>query len=246
MMPDTCEPTCTVTTALGFPVADTVMSMSPWPNGCRPVLNARWSPEQEPRTPHRQSNRRTGGDQNCFPLHVPLSGSTFYTSAIARIAQVPTNKKAIRAEPCSARIRGFREGSAGKLHHDRDREPLLGIATVVKVVAAIVIVVVDINLVVGVPVCVPVSWPWIHQQEREPAVRETRIAHVHIRHPAKPEEMAAAEREAEGRLGDVVTAIASALSPVAMVRGPVLGAVLLKAGMSLPTALLCPALLLLP
>lgn len=120
------------------------------------------------------------------------------------------------------------------------------IAAIIKVVAAVVIVVVDVNVIVGVPVWVPVPGPWINQQKRKPSVGEARVPHIHTRKPAETEEMSAAEREAEGRLRDIVTAVASALRPVAVVGGPVLGAVLLEGSMSLPTAFLRPALLLLP
>ena len=59
--------------------------------------------------------------------------------------------------------------------------------------------------------------------------------------------MIAAEIEIEAALRDVVTAVAAALLPGAMVGGPPLGAVMLPAIVRLPGAgLLLPSLLLLP
>ena len=58
--------------------------------------------------------------------------------------------------------------------------------------------------------------------------------------------MLAAEIEIEAVLRDVVTAVASALGPVAMVGGPVLAPVLLPGSVSLPAARLYPSTLLLP
>ncbi len=62
----------------------------------------------------------------------------------------------------------------------------------------------------------------------------------------KPEEMLAAEIQAETGLRDIEAAIASALRPGSMVGSPMLGAILLPIVVPLPGALLCPTLLLLP
>jgi len=56
----------------------------------------------------------------------------------------------------------------------------------------------------------------------------------------------AAERDTKRSLGYVITAIAAALSPVAMIGGPILIAVLLNRAVPLPGAFLRPAFLLLP
>ena len=58
--------------------------------------------------------------------------------------------------------------------------------------------------------------------------------------------MLTTEIDAEAVLGNVVTAIASTLRPVAMVGCPPLGPSLLPRAMPLPGTLLCPSPLLLP
>ena len=108
------------------------------------------------------------------------------------------------------------------------------------------ILVVDVTLVGGIPVGSPVSRVRIHQHERIPAVRETRIPHIHDRKHADAEEVLAAEIEIVAVLRDVVAAVASALCPATMVGGPVPAPVLLPGSVSLPTALPCPSTLLLP
>jgi hypothetical protein len=119
----------------------------------------------------------------------------------------------------------------------------LRIVAVIKVVA---VVVVDINVVGGIPVIGPVFRPWIHQQEGIPAVLETRVPQIHHRARPEPEVVLAAEIEAEGLLRNVGTAVASALRPGAMVGGPPLCAILLEGVVPLPAALLQPSPLLLP
>ena len=63
---------------------------------------------------------------------------------------------------------------------------------------------------------------------RKPAAGETRIPQIHNREPSSVEEVPAAERETEGRLRNVVPAIASALRPGAMIGRPVLRTALLE------------------
>jgi hypothetical protein len=111
----------------------------------------------------------------------------------------------------------------------------LRIAAVVEVVS---IVVVDVNVIEVIPVIGPVFRPWINQQERKPAVLETRVPQIHNRARAEAEQVLAAEIEAEAVLRDVVTAVASALRPRAMVGGPPLGAILLPGIVPLPAAAL--------
>ena len=112
------------------------------------------------------------------------------------------------------------------------------IAAVVQVVSVLIIVIVDIEIVRGIPIVGPVFRPRIEQQERESTVLETRIPHIHTGECVETEEMPAAEREHEGALRNVVAAVAPALRPTAMVGGPVLGAVLLEGSVPLPTATL--------
>ena len=109
------------------------------------------------------------------------------------------------------------------------------IAAVVKVVS---IVVVDVNVVVLIPVFGPILRPRINQQERIPAVLETRIALIHNRARVQTEEVLVAEIETEAVLRHVVAAIASALRPGSMVGLPAPGAILLPAIVPLPAALL--------
>lgn len=129
------------------------------------------------------------------------------------------------------------------LHHDRDREPDLRIPAVEKVVA---IIVVDVDIVGVVPIFRPVFRPRVNKQEREPSIDETWIPHVDSRPRSDAEEVPAAEIDTELVLGNVVAPIAAALRPCAMVRVPMLCAILCPGSSSLPAPFLCPSLLLLP
>ena len=132
----------------------------------------------------------------------------------------------------------------GCLQRNGDGKPDVRIAAIVEVVS---IVVVDVNVIGAIPVCRPVFRIRIDQQERVPAVPEARISHVHNGAGSHAEEVPAAETEIEGGLRNVVTAVASALLPGAMVGRPVSGAILLPGVLRLPTAaLLYPSPLLLP
>jgi hypothetical protein len=111
----------------------------------------------------------------------------------------------------------------------------LRIAAVVKVVS---IVVVDVNVIGVIPVVCPVLRVWIHQQERIPAILETRIALINNRSRAEAEEVLASEIEIEAGLRNVITAVASTLRPGAMIGGPVLGPILLPGIVPLPAAAL--------
>ena len=104
------------------------------------------------------------------------------------------------------------------------------------VVEVISIVVVDIDIVGVIPIFRPVFRIWIDQQEREAAVEETRISHIHYGAGSHAEEVLAAETEIEAILGDVVPAVTSALLPGAMVGRPPLGATLPPGIVRLPTA----------
>jgi hypothetical protein len=90
----------------------------------------------------------------------------------------------------------------------------LRIPAVIKVVS---IVVVDVNVIGGIPAFGPVFRPRIKQQERIAAVLETRIPHIHHWARAQAKEVPAAKRDNETVLRDVVAAVASALLPCAMV-----------------------------
>src|ERR1039458_2534238 len=132
----------------------------------------------------------------------------------------------------------------GYLQRHGDGKPDVRIAAVVEVVS---IVVVDVNVIRAIPVFRPVFRIWIDQQERVGALEEARITHVHNGATSHAEEVLAAETEIEAGLRNVVTAVASALLPGAMVGRPVLGAILLPGVFRLPTAaLLYPSPLLLP
>jgi hypothetical protein len=109
----------------------------------------------------------------------------------------------------------------------------LRIAAVVKVVATVVV---DVKVIVGIPVVGPVFRPRIKEQERKPIVVETRIPLIDYRTGVEAEEVLAAEVDIEAGLWHVVTAVASALRPGAMIGGPVLGAILLPGVMLLPAS----------
>jgi hypothetical protein len=130
-----------------------------------------------------------------------------------------------------------------QLQRNRDGEPDVWILPVVEVVSVVVI---DIDVIGGVPVVCPVFRPGIHEQERISAVRETRIAHVDRRETPDAEPMVTAEIETEAGLRNVVAAIASTLRPAAMIARPASSTILLPGAMPLPGALLRPSALLLP
>jgi len=111
----------------------------------------------------------------------------------------------------------------------------LGIAAIVKVVA---IVVVNIEVIGVIPVVGPVLGPRIKQQERIPAVLETRISQIHHWLRANAEVVLAAEIQTEAVLRDEVTPVASTLRPAPMVGGPPLRAILLPGIVPLPAAAL--------
>jgi hypothetical protein len=119
------------------------------------------------------------------------------------------------------------------------------IPSVVEVVPVVVIVISDVDVIGRVPIVCPVFRPGVHEQERIAAVPETRIPQVD-RGTGHSEPVLTPERETEAGLRDVVTAIAPALRPRAMVTVPVLGTILQDCPMPLPSALLLPSPLLLP
>ncbi len=102
----------------------------------------------------------------------------------------------------------------------------------------VTIVVVDIQVIGVVPVVGPVFGIGVYEQERKASVLEARIPHIHNRARTKPEEVLAAEVEAEAVLRNVVSAVTATLGPRAMVGGPVSSAILLPVIVSLPAAFL--------
>jgi len=111
----------------------------------------------------------------------------------------------------------------------------LRIAAVVQVVAVVVI---DVNVIGGVPVVGPVFRPRIEHHERISLVLETRISQIHNWDPTEVEVVLPAEIETEASLRNIVAAIPAALRPSSMVGGPVLGAILLPGIAPLPAAAL--------
>src|ERR1019366_7356031 len=159
-------------------------------------------------------------------------------------ARVDTTRLRIRAATGLPSGSGAVRNAPGCLQRNGDGEPDVRIAAIVEVVS---IVVVDVEVVGVVPVFRPIFRIRIDQQERVAAVEKARISHVHNGASSHAEEVLAAETEIEGGLRNIVTAVASALLPGAMVGRPVLGAILLPGVFRLPTAaLLYPSPLLLP
>jgi hypothetical protein len=109
----------------------------------------------------------------------------------------------------------------------------LRIVAVVKIVS---IVVVDVEVIGSIPVVGPVLRPWIQQQERKPAVIETRIPLIDDRYRLQTKGVVKPEIEAEAVLRDVIPPIASALRPGAMFGGPPVGAIRLPGTVPLPAA----------
>ena len=98
--------------------------------------------------------------------------------------------------------------------------------------------IIDVNVIGGIRVFRPRSWPGIHEQEPKAAVREARIPHVDLGLAVHPEPVSTPETEIVGVLRDVVTSIASTLRPCAMIVGPISIPILLPCTMRLPPAAL--------
>jgi len=117
---------------------------------------------------------------------------------------------------------------------------------IVQVIPVIIIIIIDVNVIGGVPVVGPGGWPRVHEHERKAAILEARIPHIHGGDSADAEPVLAAEIETKTIPRNVVAAIAAALPPGAMHVLPLLGAMLLPGVPRLPAASLLPAALLLP
>lgn len=120
-------------------------------------------------------------------------------------------------------------------HHDADRNPLARIPAVVQIIS---VVIVNVNVVARVPVYCPVFWPRVKKHEPKPAVLEARIPRNYREGAADAEPVLTAEIESETVVRNVVTTIAAALIPRAMLDSPVLGAILLPRAVALPSSAL--------
>src|SRR5437764_8103902 len=96
--------------------------------------------------------------------------------------------------------------------------------------------IVDIHIVGVIPVLGPELRPWIEQQEGEPGILEARVSQVNHRPCPDAESMRAAEGGVEAVLRNIETAVAAALAPSAMIKGPSLRAILLPGLVPLPGA----------
>src|ERR1035437_8919214 len=143
---------------------------------------------------------------------------------------------------CATKQQGF-VTAVRQLQCDSERKPDARIPAVGEVVPVVVI---DVDVVGGVPVFTPEFRPGIHEHERKAAVRKARIPHVHRGEALHPKPVLTPETEAEGGLRNIVAAIASTLRPSAMIAFPPLSATLLPCTVPLPGALLLPSPLLLP
>lgn len=91
--------------------------------------------------------------------------------------------------------------------------------------------------------CLPGIWPGSHQQERESVVLETRIAKAHHRKPFHAEMVPPSKVKVEGKLRNVIAAVAATLRPSPTIGRPVLGTILLKRTVTLPACRKPPPLL---
>jgi hypothetical protein len=132
----------------------------------------------------------------------------------------------------------------GLLEHNTNRDPVTRIVAIVEVIP---VVIANVNVVGSVPVFGPSLRPRVHQHEPESAVLEARIPTYDNGTAANAKPVLASEIERESFLGNIVTTIAAALSPSAMLNLPVLRSILLPRAVPLPTAALVkPSALLLP
>jgi len=89
--------------------------------------------------------------------------------------------------------------------------------TVVKVIP---VAVANINVVGGIPVWRPISWPRINHHERIAAVLEAGVTRNYDGLALNAKPMSRAEIEPETVLRNVITAITAALSPGAVIGLP--------------------------
>src|SRR5579871_562322 len=135
-------------------------------------------------------------------------------------------------------------GAAPRLQDYRDRNRGSRVSAIVEIIP---VVVVNVDVVCCVPIRPPEFRPWVHHHEPEAAVLEARVTPHHNGLARDPERVSRAEIKTEAILGNVVSAVASALGPGAMLALPIGGAALLPgAGMPLPSAVPLPTVLLLP
>ena len=114
------------------------------------------------------------------------------------------------------------------------------------VVQVIPVVIADINVVGGIPVFRPVSWPRVNHHKRKATVLEAGVTRNYIRLAVDAKPVFVAEIEAETSFWDVVAPIAPSLFPITVIASPIRGTISLPSCLSLPAAMLSPAALLLP
>src|ERR1017187_2053107 len=114
------------------------------------------------------------------------------------------------------------------------------------VVQLIPVVIADINVIGGIPVLRPVSWPRVNHHEGKTAVLEAGVTRNYIRLAVDAKPVFVAEIEAETSFWDVVAPIAPSLFPITVIASPIRGTISLPSCLSLPAAMLSPAALLLP
>ena len=88
------------------------------------------------------------------------------------------------------------------------------------VVKVIPVVIANINVVGGIPVLRPVSWPRINHHERVAAVLEAGVARNYDGLALNAKPVSRAEIEPETILRNVITAITAPLSPSAVIGLP--------------------------
>ena len=114
------------------------------------------------------------------------------------------------------------------------------------VVQVIPVVIADINVIGGIPVLRPVSWPRVNHHKRKATVLEAGVTRNYIRLAVDAKPVFVAEIEAETSFWDVVAPIAPSLFPITVIASPIRGTISLPSCLSLPAAMLSPAALLLP
>ncbi len=124
------------------------------------------------------------------------------------------------------------------LHRDTDRHSGARIPAVIQVIAAIGVN--DINVVGVVPIVAPVFWPWVNGTEPIALVLEPgKSAHNQEGKARDAEAVIAAKVPAETVVRDVITMVAPALLPGAVVGLPVARAMLLPCALLDVLLLLC-------
>jgi len=109
---------------------------------------------------------------------------------------------------------------------NRDRDPVIGILTVIQIIALVGVS--DIHVVVIIPIVRPVFWPRIHETEPKAAILEARIPTVDLHGvPVEAERVFWTKITPIAVVGNAVAVVSTTVPPGAVLGLPILCAMLL-------------------